>query len=70
MKLNPVQSSSISSIGYDAESRTLHVEFAASGHVYSYPDVEPETHQALVNADSIGAHFGKHIRPHYSGKKQ
>jgi hypothetical protein len=64
----PVTSSSIQAVGYDEPSRTLHVRFN-SGATYSYPDVEPEQHRALVEADSIGAHFSKHIRPHYTPRK-
>jgi hypothetical protein len=61
MQLTPVTSSAIKSIGYDAESRTMHVEFN-SGKVYSYSDVSPEKHAALLAADSIGGHFSKHVR--------
>jgi hypothetical protein len=68
MTLTPVQSSSINAIGYDADTRALHVEFS-SGQTYHYPDVDPEAHQALVNAPSVGSHFAKHIRPHYQGRK-
>lgn len=69
MKLKPVTSSSISAIGYDPESRTLHVEFQ-SGRAYHYKGVSPEEHDALMNAKSIGAHFSKFIRPVYTGHEQ
>ena len=69
MQLNPVQSSTIAAIGYDLETKTLHIEFR-SGHVYEYDDITPETHEALTAAPSIGAHFGRHIRPHHAGRKQ
>ena len=69
MKIKPVQSSSINAIGYEPESKTLHVEFS-SGRAYHYKGVEPEEHEALVNAPSIGAHFSKHIRPAYTGREQ
>jgi hypothetical protein len=69
MKLKPVSSSSINAIGYDPESRTLHVEFA-SGRTYTYRGVDPEEHDALINAKSIGAHFSKFIRPVYTGREQ
>jgi hypothetical protein len=61
MKMQPVQSGAIRAIGYDPDGQVLHVEFA-SGHTYSYEDVTPAEHEALANADSIGAHFAKHIR--------
>lgn len=51
----------IKSVGYDAEARRLEVEFH-SGKVYHYADVAPETHQAFITAESIGAHFGRHIK--------
>ncbi len=65
--LKPVSSSSIEAVGYDADNRTLHVKFN-SGATYSYEDVDAEQHRALIEADSIGAHFSKHI-PHYQGRK-
>lgn len=66
--MQPVNSSSIEAVGYDEPSRTLHVRFNSGTH-YSYPNVDPEEHRALVEADSIGAHFSKHIRPHYTARK-
>lgn len=66
MDLTPVSSSSIDAIGYDEDKRTLHVRFH-SGQTYSYQNVEPEECRALLDAKSIGAHFAKHIRPHYPG---
>ena len=61
MERTAVKSSSIRSVGYDREHRLLDVEFT-SGKVYRYGNVPEETHQALMGAESIGAHFGKHIR--------
>lgn len=63
----PVQSSSIASLGHDAESDTLHVEFN-SGRIYEYSGINTEAYQRLLNAPSIGAHFGRHIRPRFDGK--
>ena len=57
----PVKSSMISSVGYDAGARTLHVKFPNGGH-YLYEDVTPEQHAALVGADSIGKHFAQNVR--------
>lgn len=68
MDYTPVSSSAIRAIGYDEDERTLHVEFA-SGQRYEYPGVDPEEHQALLSAPSVGAHFASHIRPHYHGRK-
>ena len=60
--LVPVASSSIRAIGYDAAALRLYVEFH-SGDVYAYEWVSPRAHRALMEADSIGAHFNKEIRP-------
>ena len=61
MDRQPVQSSSIKSVGYDADTRTLEIEFP-SGAVYHHYDVPPEAHQALMSAESVGKHYGAHIR--------
>jgi len=59
----PVESNQVACIGYDAGTKTLACQFTRGpGHIYHYPDVEPETHAAFVGAESIGAYFGKHIK--------
>ena len=65
MDRTPVSSTNIKAVGYDAASKTLAIEFH-SGKVYHYSDVEPEKHQALLAAPSIGKHFGAHIKPHHA----
>jgi len=65
MDRNPVNSTSIAAVGYDAESKTLAIEFH-SGKVYHYQGVEPEKHRALLAAPSIGKHFGTQIKPYHT----
>jgi hypothetical protein len=62
----PVKSSSITSVGYHAPTRTLEVEFTHGARRYRYHDVPPEAVEALLKADSIGAHFHVHIKPRYT----
>lgn len=63
IELKPVESSQIKAIGYDEKTGTLAVAFKyGTGAIYHYPDVLEETHQAFVNAESIGQFFGKHIK--------
>lgn len=69
MNRDPVKSSNITSIGYDAEARHLEVEFS-SGGVYQYHGVSPDEHKALIASDSIGKHFHAHIRGNYQAHKQ
>lgn len=61
MHMKPVKSSMISHVGYDAASKTLHVQFPG-GSTYEYRGVEPEQHTALMDAKSIGKHFASHVR--------
>jgi len=68
MDRKPVKSSNIKSVGYDAATRKMHVEFS-SGGVYEYDGVEPSDHASFVHDSSPGGHFAKHIRPKFKGKK-
>jgi hypothetical protein len=61
--LQPVESSQVKAIGYDPATKTLAVQFSrGTGAIYHYPGVEPDTHQAFINADSIGRFFGANIK--------
>lgn len=61
--LTPVTSNQVKAIGYDESTKTLAVTFnRGPGSIYHYPNVEPETHAAFVNAESIGKFFGQHIK--------
>ncbi len=61
MAMVPVKSSNIKAVGYDADTRMLTVEFG-SGAQHTYADVPPETHQALMDAESVGKFFHANIR--------
>ncbi len=69
MDRTPVKSSQLSSVGYDPETSILEVEFS-TGAVYQYFQVKPEHHAALLAADSIGGHFGQHIRGKFPYQKR
>lgn len=56
-----VESSNITSVGYDVASRLLQVVFH-SGAVYNYTDVDPEHHEGLVSSDSPGRYLNQHIK--------
>lgn len=59
-----VNSSQVAAIGYDPLSKTLACQFTRGpGHLYCYPNVEPEVHAKFVAAESIGTFFGQHIKP-------
>jgi hypothetical protein len=63
MKMHDVaDSTAIAAVGHDPESSTLHVRFR-SGRTYAYPQVSAEAHGRFLEAESMGAHFSRHIRP-------
>ncbi len=64
--LMPVESSQIAAIGHDAATSTLAIQFknkAGAGSVYHYQNFTAELFAAFAGAESIGSHFGKHIKP-------
>ena len=64
MQRTEVASTSLASIGYDAASRTLEVEFR-SGAVYHYHSVPLAVARALAGAESIGGYFMRRVRGAY-----
>jgi len=69
MRRIPVRSSVIATVGYDTETAVLEVEFR-SGDVYRYFAVPPSVHKALIEAESPGAYFNKHISDRYPTRQQ
>ncbi|WP_028058954.1 KTSC domain-containing protein [Candidatus Solirubrobacter pratensis] len=65
MERRPVISSSIASIGYDARTMLLEIEFRDSGEVYQYSGVPLYVRNELIAAISVGRYFSAHIRDAY-----
>lgn len=65
MRRHEVQSTSLASVGYDANARVLEVEFR-SGAVYHYHDVPYRIAQGLARAQSIGGYFMRAVRNSFS----
>lgn len=63
-----VNSSNLSSVGYDEPTQTLEIEFNHGG-VYQYYDIPENVHMELMNATSIGSYFNQNIRNIYSTQK-
>ena len=61
MKRIPVESSSLSSVGYDSENAILEIEFK-SGGIYQYSGVPQDVYDSLMNAESKGKYFHQHIK--------
>lgn len=68
MERVPVSSSNVASIGYDADSSTLEIEFH-NGSVYQYFDVGQRLYDELKNSDSIGAFLAANIKGTYRFSK-
>ena len=58
--MQPVQSTNISEVGYEAETQTLRVRFKG-GSVYEYHGVPPDVHAGLLEARSKGAYLAKMV---------
>jgi hypothetical protein len=64
MKRDPVQSTTMRSVGYEAKSKVLEIEFE-SGVVYQYLEVPGAVVEALRRAESRGRYFNQEIREDY-----
>ena len=64
MNRTPVSSSNVASVGYDASSLTLEVEFK-DGSVYQYFDVPEAVYQEMMRASSVGKFMHANIRNQY-----
>lgn len=68
MERQPVVSSQIASIGYDALSKMMQVEFK-NGAIYEYSNVQPEVHRGFMASESKGKYLHSAIRGHYQTKR-
>lgn len=68
MEREPVDSSSLSSLGYDARRHVLEVEFR-NGGVYRYLDVPEDAWTELREADSKGRYLNSEIKPRFRWRK-
>ncbi len=59
-----VESSSVTSVGFDASLSAMEIEFAG-GAVYRYFAVPAAVHAALMDASSKGVFFNLHVRAKY-----
>jgi KTSC domain len=64
MRRVSVDSSAVTSVGYDTRTRTLEVEFEGGG-VYRYLGVPAREHATLMRADSLGTYVNRRIKPYY-----
>ena len=68
MDREPVASSNIASIGYNADEKVLEVEFL-DGSIYHYFDISLEVHRAFMEASSKGRFLHMNIKGIYEFAK-
>ena len=67
-RMQPVDSSAIARIGYDAEAEEVHVEFHDSD-VYVYGGVPPEVFGEFAAAESKGTFLNTAVKPRFPFRK-
>ncbi len=65
MNRESVQSSMILSLGYEADTSTLEVEFN-SGAIWQYYDVPESVYYDMINSGSLGKYFHANIKGQYT----
>ena len=61
MEMTPVDSTNISSIGYDYKMGTLRIEFLKGG-TYDYFGVPPELYEGIMSAGSKGQYLDLYVK--------
>jgi len=64
MQRHPVHSSVLESVGYDAGTKILELEFREGG-VWDYFDFPKPTYHRFIKAESLGKFFVKRIKGKY-----
>jgi len=69
MKAPRNPSSQVMSMGYDAETQTMAVQFSRGG-VYHYEGVSPQTFEAMHAHESPGTYLHQNIKGKYKFQKR
>ncbi len=64
--MQSVYSSHVGSVGYDAETRELHVEWYDTGKTSVYSGVPPEVGAEAASAWSVGQYLTQNVKGRYS----
>jgi hypothetical protein len=62
--MQPVSSSNIAAIGYDAENQTVYVQFL-NGSTYAYKGVPEHEFENLRTAPSVGSYLNRNYKNIY-----
>jgi len=64
MKTIAVDSTTLRTVGYDAERQLLQIEFQ-NRSIYQYFEVPATVYEELLQASSKGAYFNRSVRPRF-----
>jgi len=67
-EMKSVESSNLSSVGYNEETSELFVQFK-NGGIYMYKDVPANVHAELISAESVGKYFNAHVKSGFTYAK-
>jgi hypothetical protein len=62
--MQPVCSSNIAAVGYDAENQTVYVQFL-NGSIYAYKGVPDHEFENLLTASSVGSYLNRNFKNVY-----
>ena len=62
--MQPVSSSNIAAVGYDAGNQTVYVQFL-NGSTYAYKGVPEHEFQNLLTAPSVGSYLNRNFKNVY-----
>jgi hypothetical protein len=62
--MQPVSSSNIAAIGYDAENQAVYVQFL-NGPIYAYKGVPENEYENLLTAPSVGSYLNRNYKNVY-----
>lgn len=62
--MQPVSSSNIAAVGYDANNQTVYVQFL-NGSTYAYKGVPEQEFEKLRTAPSVGAYLNRNYKNTY-----
>lgn len=68
MKMVPVKSSNVESVGHDANAQMLDIKFIG-GDTYRYYGVPNIVHHNLMTSDSIGKFIAANLKGRYTSEK-
>jgi hypothetical protein len=63
-----VSASNLRSVGYDAGTQVLEIEFS-SGSIVQYTGVSPEVHRRFMSSPSPGSFYQDQIDEHFPSKR-